>query len=304
MTTDWGKDWVEWDQYQQIVGQMMTRISRVRREQYLRVYTYTNGNEGVIVVEDFHREESLLDVNVNVNGPNNYSKSAVVRQIAPRRYQVSVPLQGQGRYQVQVGARGSDRNETAYAGFIVSYSPEYLRFRANPIVLRNVAERTGGREIDVSQEPEQVTAQIFGDRDPKTSKSRIFDWFLMVLACLVPFDVAVRRVQIDLSWIRSLFRREERQESGATMGALLQKSQAVRTAMETNQKPSTRPVPAVQRRSPLPAQPTEAAKPQTTQRSAAKPEEEAVQPSASDGSTTSRLLAMKRQREEEKNDEP
>lgn len=304
MTTDWGKDWVEWDQYQQIVRQMMTRISRVRREQYLRVYTYTNGNEGVIVVEDFHPEESLLDVNVNVNGPNNYSKSAVVRQIAPRRYQVSVPLQGQGRYQVQVGARGSDRNETAYAGFIVSYSPEYLRFRANPIVLRDVAERTGGREIDVSQEPEQVTAQIFGDRDPKTSKSRIFDWFLMVLACLVPLDVAVRRVQIDLSWIRSLFRREERQESGATMGALLQKSQAVRTAMETSQKPSTHPVPAVQRRSPLPAQPTEAAKPQTTQRSAAKPEEEAVQPSASDGSTTSRLLAMKRQREEEKNDEP
>jgi uncharacterized membrane protein len=300
MTTDWGRDWVRWEQFQQIVTQMMTRISRVRREQYLRVYTYTNGNEGAIVVEDFHPEESLLDINVSVTGPNNYSTSSVVRQIAPRRYQVSVPLQGQGRYQVQVSAKGTDRTETAYAGFIVSYSPEYLRFRANPIVLRDVAEQTGGREIDVSLEPEQLTAQIFGNREPKTSKARIFDWFLMVLACMIPLDVAVRRVQVDFSWLRGLFRREEQKESGATMGALLEKSQAVRTAMETTQKETTsRPAGQPKRRVVLPTKPTDkaaAAKQEKPEPKAA----DARPPSEPDASTTSRLLQMKRKREEEK----
>ncbi len=298
MTSDWGRDWIAWEQFQQTVNQLMTRISRVRREQYLRVYTYTNGNEGVIVVEDFHPEESLLDVNVSVAGPNNYSRSTAVRQIAPRRYQASIPLQGQGRYQVQVGASGADRKETAFAGFIVAYSPEYLRFRANPIVLRDVAERTGGREIDVSQEPEQLAAQIYGNRLPKRSTSRIFDWFLMALACLIPVDVAIRRVQVDFSWVRSLFRKDEQKESTATMGALLEKSQAVRTAMETTQ-PAKKPKPGAQPRKPLPVKPVAASeKPEPAKKPQAAPEQPAAD--ADDGSTTSRLLAMKRKREDEK----
>lgn len=305
MTTDWGRDWIRWDQFQQTVNQLMTRIGRVRREQHLRVYTYTNGNEGVIVVEDFHPEESLLDVNVSVTGPNNYSESAMVRQIAPRRYQVSVPLQGQGRYQVQVGARGADREETAYAGFIVAYSPEYLRFRANPIVLRDVADRTGGREIDVSVEPPLLADQIFGDRQPKRSTSPIFDWFLMSLACLIPLDVAIRRVQLDFSWLRRAFEKEEQKQTTATMGALLEKSQAVRSAMESN-RPAAASAPADRRtslpRATPPLQPpaaTESQKPAGAPEST-KTAEVNQTPSDDDGSTTSRLLAMKRKREQDK----
>lgn len=303
MTTDWGRDWIRWDQFQQTVNQLMTRIGRVRKEQHLRVYTYTNGNEGVIVVEDFHPEETLLDVDVSVTGPNNYSESAVVRQIAPRRYQVSIPLQGQGRYQIQVGANGGDRQETAFAGFIVAYSPEYLRFRANPIVLRDVADRTGGREIDVSQEPPQLAAQIFGNRQPKRSTSPIFDWFLMALACMIPLDVAIRRVQLDFSWLRKAFAKEDRKQTTATMGALLEKSQAVRSAMESNRPVETaRPADEqkrTQRRGPLPVRPAAAKAEQKPSDAAPTPPDEQA-PSTSDGSTTSRLLAMKRQRDEKK----
>ncbi|HIF00190.1 MAG TPA: hypothetical protein EYQ63_25100, partial [Fuerstia sp.] len=35
LTEDWGKDWIRWNQFQQLVTQMMTRVSRVRREQFL-----------------------------------------------------------------------------------------------------------------------------------------------------------------------------------------------------------------------------------------------------------------------------
>ena len=60
LTERWGKDWVNWDQYQQLVNQMITRISRTRREQYLRVYTYVNGNEGVVVVASQSQEDGAL----------------------------------------------------------------------------------------------------------------------------------------------------------------------------------------------------------------------------------------------------
>ncbi|MEZ6061210.1 MAG: VWA domain-containing protein [Planctomycetaceae bacterium] len=299
MTNDWGRDWLGWDQFQQMVTQLMTRISRVRREQFLRVYTYTNGNEGVIVVEDFHPEESLLDVTVTVTGPDNFNVSKPVRQIAPRRYQVSVPLHGQGRYQVQVAAVGADRRETAYGGFIVSYSPEYLRFRANPIVLRDIATRTGGRELEADANGEELAKQIYGDRKPKRSSTSIFDWFLMTLACLVPLDVAVRRVQVDVGWVKHLFRKGKK-ESTETMGALLQRTESVRSTL-VGQKDSDRPRPAISERPvvPRPVLPKPVQKTEGQQSSKPQASEAPSTPASDDGSTTSRLLAMKKKRAEE-----
>ena len=302
LTERWGKDWVGWDQYQKLVNQMITRIGRARREQFLRVYTYVNGNEGVVVVEDFHPDETLLDVTVSVSGPNGFEQSQQVRQIAPRRYQTSMPLKGEGRYQVMLGATDGTRNETAYAGFIVSYSPEYLRFRANPIVLRDIAEKTGGSELETEQSYEDLAKTIYGNRKPKRSSRPIFDWFLMGLACLLPLDVAIRRVQMDLSWIRRLFRKEKR-ESTATIGALLQRTGEVRTSLNNRRDSETarprpestisRPMPT--RQAPLSSTPSVAGSSGTAGTSAPNPD---APPAGDDAGTTSRLLAMKKRREQ------
>lgn len=303
LTSRWGRDWLEWEQFQQLVNQMLTRVGRVRREQFLRVYTYTNGNEGVVVVEDFHPEEHLLDISVAVSGPNSYQNTQPVRQIAPRRYQTSMSLKGEGRYQVQISAVGADRRETAYGGFIVSYSPEYLRFRANPIVLREIAERTGGRELETDRGAAELSQEIFGDRQIRRSSRPIFDWFLMALACLLPADVALRRVQLDPQWLFSLFRRNRR-ESTATLGQLLQKTGEVRSALggQRDAAAAARPTlperPMLTRPAPprSPAAPAAPAGPTSAGSPAAGPA--SPQEPADDGSTTSRLLAMKRKRDQ------
>ncbi|MFO0975486.1 MAG: VWA domain-containing protein [Planctomycetaceae bacterium] len=305
-TNRWGKDWVRWEQFQQMVNQIVTRISRTRREQFLRVYTYVNGNEGVVVVEDFHPEETLLDINVSVTGPNEFEQTQPVRQIAPRRYQTSMPLKGEGRYQVMIGASDGKRNETAYAGFIVSYSPEYLRFRADPIVLKEIAEATGGNEIDLNQEPEQIAEQLYGNRKPRRSSRAIFEWFLMLFALLLPLDVAVRRVQMDAGWFLRLFRREKK-ESAATIGALLQRAEAVRSNMNAQKEgtdgpraplPEGRPMPVRTQNRPT-AQPTSGTtKPQPQTESSGSATPASAQGDAD--ATTSRLLALKKKREEGK----
>jgi uncharacterized membrane protein len=303
LTERWGKDWVAWDQYQKLVNQMVTRISRVRPDQFLRVYTYVNGNEGVVVVEDFHPEETLLDINVSVSGPNSFEQTQQVRQIAPRRYQTSMPLKGEGRYQVMIGATDGSRSETAYAGFIVSYSPEYIRFRSNPNVLKKIAEETGGRNFDKDTEYADLAKIIYGDRKPKRSSRPIFDWFLMGLACLLPLDVAIRRVQVDFAWIKKLFRRDKR-ESTATIGALLQRQGEVRSSLNTQKDASASSRPESSAARPMPTR--QPSKPQATDN---QPGNKADSPSSSapsssppasdDGGTTSRLLAMKKKREEE-----
>ena len=62
---------------------------------------------------------------------------------------------------------------------IVPYSPEYLRFRSNPIVLQDIAEKTGGTVLS----KEHAVDEIYKThRKPKQSSRPIFDWFLIALA--------------------------------------------------------------------------------------------------------------------------
>lgn len=321
MTNAWGGDLVRWDQFQQMLTQLITRVGRKQREQFLRVYTYVNGNEGVVVVEDFHPEESMLDLDLTVNGPNDFRATGKVQQIAPRRYQTTVPLQGQGRYQVQVSVAGKGRiqaaageeagevREVAYGGFIVSYSPEYLSFDTNPIVLEEIATQTGGALLDPSLPPEELVETIYGRREPKRSSRAVFDWLLMALACMIPLDVAIRRVQLDFAMIKRMFRRRHQEDSTSTMGALLQRKQTIRSSIDSASERPARPRSAERPLQPRPAvvRPDvlkKAADGQGTDTAAASPEPQdaADANSQDDGSTTSRLLAMKRRRENEPSD--
>jgi hypothetical protein len=202
-----------------------------------------------------------------------------------------------------IGATDGTRRETAYAGFIVSYSPEYLRFSANPIVLRDIAQKTGGVELDANQNPVEMASTIFGDRQPKRSSRPIFDWFLMCIACLLPLDVAIRRVQMDFGWVKRLFRSHKR-ESTATMGALLQRAGEVRASMTKDHASipgGSFSDPSTSR--PMATRPQSQRPPATT---AQKPETKPSTPTApnspgppTEGGTTSRLLEIKRRREQD-----
>ena len=311
MTTRWGRDLVASENFGKIATQLITDISRTKKEQFLRVYTYVNGNEGVVVVEDFHPEESLLDLDLSVTSGEDFSFDGELRQVASRRYQATVPLQGQGRYQVRVsterpGAQPIDGvpqsvRETAYGGFIVSYSPEYLKFESSPIVLREIAEQTGGVELQWDEDDEasdSLAETVFGRRKPKRTSQPVFDWVLMALACMIPVDIAIRRVQLDFSWMKKLLA-GGKDTAPSTVGSLLQKTAAVRSSLKTSE--TERPARPTTPRTPVGPRPASASK--SGSEPNIKPAESTPEPPAEDdGSTTSRLLAMKRRRDQEKND--
>ncbi len=290
----WGVDWVNWEQYRAFVKQLLIRVSRVKQDSDLRMWTYMAGGEGVIMVEDFHPDETFLDLKARVAGPRDREQSFDLKQVGPRRYQATFPLWGTGRYQVMaIGSGGTNRTDRVHSGFIVPYSPEYLRFRSDPIALEEVRERTGGVLLTGDSQAEDV----FNRREPKRSSQPIFDWFLIALACLVPLDVGIRRVQLDWPVIKNWLGLGRRDQSTATMGALLRRKQSLDTKLDKGRSapswPTTSPAPTYD------AQPyeTQSATARTrTATPAAKPQ--AIK-DADSHSTTSRLLELKRRRKEE-----
>ena len=296
LSPKWGRDWLTWSDFQPFVRQLVTHLARVERQGHLRMSTYTDGSDGVVVVEDFHPEERFLDVRANVAGPRERVEAVALTQVGPRRYQARVPLWGKGRYQV-VGAGvapGTEEQgggtERVTGGFILPYSPEYLRFRSNPIVLKDVAARTGGRVLTAAASADQIYRE---DRQPKSSSRPVFDWLLVALACLIPLDVAVRRVQLDWATVKAWFGREEKTRSpDATLGSLLAKKQEVGATLDRGAKdrrPAVRPT----SRAPIAAS-RGTAKP----RAAAVPEKKTGSDDAP-VSTTGALLAMKKKRRDD-----
>lgn len=288
LSPNWAANWQNWEQYEAFVKQLLIDISRVRKEGALQLSTFPSGGEAVIVAEDFHSDENFLQIETQLTGPDGKMQTVRLQQVAPRRYQATVPLWGHGRYHAVAKGQGGGRDEQAFAGFIVPYSPEYLRFRSDRQALREIVERTGGRFLEGTPEVDKIYQT---QRSPRRSSRPVFDWFLIALACLVPLDVAVRRIQIDPSAILALFRRRK-VESTATMGTLLQRKQEVQGTLQRREErplpPPPRPsAPAArdtQRTPPLPPPPPPAAPPN--------PSDEAPL------STTERLLRRKKQRED------
>ena len=292
LSGNWGKDWVGWEKFRSFVQQLVTRISRVHRQGNLRLWSYTEGGRGTVVVEDFHRDAAPLNVVAVVGGPHDRTESLTLKQVGPTRYQASFPLWGKGRYQVRASGEGDGRKELAHGGLIVSYSPEYLKFHSNPLVLQEIVERTGGRMLSAGATP----ADIFNRREPKTSSREVFDWFLVALACLVPLDVAVRRVQIDpailIAWLRP-----RQAATTETMGNLLRRKQAVGSQLDAHRNAPpmtpTHGTDAAVAPQHLAATEIDPAVPPTTTPEATTPQAQ---------STTERLLAMKRRRQDTSQD--
>ncbi|WP_397568635.1 VWA domain-containing protein [Schlesneria sp. T3-172] len=293
-STNWGEHWQKWDRFQPFVKQLLTDVSRVKKDGHLRMSTHTSGGDAVIVVEDFHPEEGFLEVTAKLAGPNEKSEIVTLKQVAPRRYQATVPLWGHGRYHAIGQGTAGERKDVAFGGFIVPYSPEYLRFRSNRQTLQEVADRTNGRVL--SGDPEKDDIYRHG-RAAKRSTKPIFDWFLIALAILVPLDVAMRRIQLDLGAIKAALGFGRRTASTATMGALLQAKESATAALKSRREERPLPPPTagtvLPRPSQKPATPPNAGSPKPPDAPAETSDRPAV-------STTERLLAMKRKRDEEK----
>lgn len=237
LSPNWGRDWVNWDQYRAFVHQLITDVARVNRQSNLRMRAYAEGGQGIIIVEDYAPEASFMNVVAEVEGPREGVQRLALEQVGPRRYEARFPLAGEGRYQVTAvgesaegGIDDGPRSERVFGGLMVPYSQEFLRLRADPLTLEQIAEQTGGRVLTGDEEGRDIFVE---ERQPTQRSLPVFDWFLIALACLIPLDVAMRRVQIDWQVVANWFGAGSKHKvSDETFTQLLKRKKTVSDGMD------------------------------------------------------------------------
>jgi len=172
---------------------------------FWNLQTFASAMKAVILSKTYHPQENHAGKSRRKSAGRTKRQTRPVAetdQPAPLRRPVpALGARADTRLPLRALAPGAANRR--WADVVVAYSPEYLRFRSDPIMLRQIAERTGGR-ILTGQEKAAGLVRHSARSPRKTSKS-IVDLLLILLACLIPLDVGVRRVQLDWSVIRGWF---------------------------------------------------------------------------------------------------
>ncbi len=201
----WASRWLEWPDFGRFWAQLVKRTDRPPEDPNRQVTVKIEGDHARITLDaqtgaeqpDRHYLNFLPTQAVLVNTKGGQT-TVPLPQVAPGRYEASVPVQNDGVYTVtamQTGPTGEQAVQSS--GFVVPYSPEYGLTGTDQTKLEALARRTGGKLVT---DP----ADAFAHTLPSVGAPRaLWPLLMLLLVLLTVADVGVRRVRISAPELRA-----------------------------------------------------------------------------------------------------
>ncbi len=196
----WGTSWTNWPRFAKFFAQIVRWTMRQDMPANFDTTTRIEGNRGRIVVDALDKDASYLNdlqLRTRLIGPDQRVVDQTFRQTGPGHYEAEFELDQSGTFLANVQIMSEGKNVgTLRTGLSAPFSAEYRDLTPNEAVLRQVAEVSGGRWLDMTPDK----AGVFNhDLPPSVSRRPAWDWVLAWL--FLPaflMDVAVRRLA---SWL-------------------------------------------------------------------------------------------------------
>ncbi len=201
----WASRWLEWPDFSRFWAQLVKRTDRPPEDPNRQVTVKIEGDHARITLDaqtgaelpDRHYLNFLPTEAVLVE-PSGAEQRVPLPQVAPGRYEASVPVEADGVYTLtatQIEPTGERSIQSG--GFVVPYSPEYGLTGTDQNLLESLARRTGGKLISDPSEAFTHTLPSVGAPRP------LWPLLMVALAILVVADVGVRRVRISVPELRA-----------------------------------------------------------------------------------------------------
>lgn len=191
----WAKDWVAWDGFPAFWAQAVRYTVNQIVETGLAISVQQDGENAKLIV-DAQTDSGLylnnFTLTANVIDPTGAVQTVVLSQVAPGRYEAPLSVTEQGAYLIRVDGTDGTSTVSDLAGWVQAYSPEYKTLQADPDELVNLMAITGGR-VTTGDPAEAFAHTLTAPADTRP----IWPWLLTLAAILLPFDIAVRRLAVD-----------------------------------------------------------------------------------------------------------
>lgn len=219
-TTDagarWAQGWTGWEGYDTLFSQMIRWSMRpVGETGNFTVSTEVKDGQGRVTVTALDKDDKFLNfLNLSgaVIGPDMQSHEVTVTQVAPGRYVGNFNAEQTGSYFLLVNT-GSGQAPIR-AGLNVPYSAEFQSLDTNEALLNTLASmqpkgaQSGLVIVDDLRQGDLdglLQHNTFRHDLPKARSSQeAWHYLLLIGGCLFFFDVLVRRVALNLTWVGPL----------------------------------------------------------------------------------------------------
>ncbi len=192
----WGTEWTPWPRFAKFWAQVVRWTLRQESPANFDTYTHVEGNRGRIVIDALDKDASYLNnlqLRSNMMAPGQEAGELKFRQTGPGHYEAEFDVDKAGQYLANVQVfDGGKSVGTIRTGLSVPFSPEYRDLTPNNALLRQVADITGGRWLDMGGKEADVFSH---DLPPSVAKRSAWAWVLAWL--FMPaflLDVAIRRL--------------------------------------------------------------------------------------------------------------
>jgi len=231
----WAANWVGWEGYNRFWGNIISWVLPRAQDSSLQMEAYIEGGKGYIKVESDYLTAAAVLNQARIITPDLKSQQLDLQPVAPGIYAGSFKAQEPGVYLINVvQKRGDDVIGSVSGGAALSYSPEYSNINQDESFLKQVAAIGGGSII---LEP----GEAFADNLPPLKGSvELWPWLLIFAACLLPLDIAARRLnlqRVDINKVRTYFKGKSdgdlQKSLSPTFSRLQQRKQVVKQQRET-----------------------------------------------------------------------
>ena len=198
----WAVEWIKWPGFERFWGQLVREHMRQKHTRELDMKAEVVNGHLKASVDAFTTDERFdnnLQSRLTITGPEPKGETRVVelRQVAPGRYEVDLPLEKYGSFLLKAEhlkeqPDGSLKVSAVSYGHVSNpYPKEYASFEPNRVVLARAAEAAGGEF-----EPKDV-ATVFDPRGEQVTYFKdLWNRFIMAAIVLFLLDLLVRRVRI------------------------------------------------------------------------------------------------------------
>jgi hypothetical protein len=201
----WASRWLEWPDFAKFWAQLVKRTDRAPEDPNRQVTVKIEGDQARITLDAQTGTEqtdrqylNFLPSQAVLVDPKGVESTVPLPQVAPGRYEATVPIQADGVYTLTATQTDANGDQAVISsGFVVPYSPEYGLSSTDQSLLDTLARRTGGRLVSDPNEAFAHTLPSVGAPHP------LWPWLLLAVAILLVLDVGVRRVRISAPELRA-----------------------------------------------------------------------------------------------------
>ena len=191
----WAVRWLNWPGYTQMWTQASRWLVGGTMPGNLVPNIYFRSGRANVSVDAIDLEGEMITdavIKANVAFPEGDIEELDLFQVAPGRYEASANATQIGSYFVNIYQEDGDGNlvDQVSSGYSVSFPPEYEKSGPDMFLLSQLSDITNGQ---FGIEPSAVF------RHTNQPIARYFDlWFFLLMAaiCLLPLDIAVRRLSL------------------------------------------------------------------------------------------------------------